>query len=53
MVGIVANLSIYFQPTSLFDTLIMLGLVAGGVGLVGWSLRESATSEPESGTRPV
>src|SRR5262245_8281299 len=27
IVGIVANLHIYFQPTSLFDTLMMLGLM--------------------------
>lgn len=39
-VGIVANLRIYLQPTSLFDTLMMLGLMAGGIGLVARSLRE-------------
>ena len=39
LVGIVANLHIYFQPTSLFDTLMMLGLLAGGLGLVARSLR--------------
>jgi hypothetical protein len=39
VVGIVANLAIYFRPSSLFDTLIMLGLIAGGVGLVARSLR--------------
>ena len=39
VVGIVANLQIYFQPTSLFDTLMMLGAVAGGIGLVARSLR--------------
>jgi uncharacterized protein len=39
LVGIVANLHIYFQPTSLFDTLVMLGLLAGGLGLVARSLR--------------
>ena len=37
VVGIVANLHIYFQPTSLFDTLMMLGLLAGGIGLVARS----------------
>jgi hypothetical protein len=37
--GILANLHIYFQPTSLFDTLVMLGLLAGGIGLVVRSLR--------------
>jgi len=32
--GILANLHIYFQPTSLFNTIIMLVLLAGGIGLV-------------------
>ncbi len=39
LAGIIANLQIYFQPTSLFDTLLMLALLAGGVGLVTRSLR--------------
>lgn len=32
--GILMNLSIYFQPTSLFNTIIMLILLAGGIGLI-------------------
>ena len=32
--GILMNLQIYFQPTSLFNTVIMLVLFAGGVGLI-------------------
>jgi hypothetical protein len=39
--GIIANMRIYFRPTSLFDTLMMLGLLAGGLGLVARSLRET------------
>jgi multisubunit Na+/H+ antiporter MnhF subunit len=39
LVGIIANLGVYFQPTSLFNTLVMLVLLAGGVGLVARSLR--------------
>jgi hypothetical protein len=39
MVGIIANLNVYFSPTSLTNTLIMLGLLAAGVGLVARSLR--------------
>jgi predicted membrane channel-forming protein YqfA (hemolysin III family) len=39
LAGILMNLSIYFQPTSLFNTLMMLGLLAAGVGLVLRSLR--------------
>ena len=38
-VGIIANLGVYFQPTSLFNTLVMLVLLAGGIGLVARSLR--------------
>lgn len=37
--GILTNLTIYFVPTSLFNTLMMLGLTAGGIGLVLRSLR--------------
>jgi uncharacterized protein len=32
--GILMNLSIYFQPTSLFNTLMMIGMTAAGVGLI-------------------
>ncbi len=39
LVGIIANLQIYFQQTSLFSTLIMIVLLAGGVGLVARALR--------------
>ena len=44
LVGIVANLHIYFQPTSLFDTLMMLGALAAGIGLVARSLHTSDNS---------
>lgn len=37
--GILTNLEIYFQPTSLFNTVVMLVLLAGGIGLVARSLR--------------
>ena len=33
--GVLMNLQIYFQPTSLFNTVIMLILFAGGLGLIG------------------
>ena len=39
--GIIANLRIYFQPTSLYNTLLMLALLAGGLGLIARSLRRS------------
>lgn len=38
-VGILANLDVYFRATSLFNTLLMLVLLFGGVGLVARSLR--------------
>jgi predicted membrane channel-forming protein YqfA (hemolysin III family) len=38
-VGILTNLDIYFRPTSLFNTILMLVLFAGGIGLVARSLR--------------
>jgi uncharacterized protein len=37
--GIIANLQIWFRPTSLYNTLMMLGLLAGGIGLVARSLK--------------
>ena len=39
LTGIIMNLGVYFQPTSLFNTLVMLALLAAGVGLVARSLR--------------
>ncbi len=40
LVGIIANLNIYYQPTSLFNTIIILALIAGGVGLIARAVRE-------------
>ncbi len=48
VVGIVANLHLYFRPTSLFDTLLILGLMAGGIGLVARSLRAQSTGSAGS-----
>jgi hypothetical protein len=36
--GIIMNLQLYFHPTSLFNTLVMLVLLAAGIGLVARSL---------------
>jgi predicted membrane channel-forming protein YqfA (hemolysin III family) len=36
--GILMNLQIYFESTSLFNTIMMLVLLAGGIGLVARSL---------------
>jgi uncharacterized protein len=40
--GIIANMHIYFAATSLFDTLVMLALLAGGVGVIARSLKAMA-----------
>ena len=42
-VGIVMNMDIYFRSTSLFNTIIMLVLLLGGIGLVARSLRPRVT----------
>ena len=38
-VGILMHLDIYFRPTSLFNTIVMLVLLTGGIGLIARSLR--------------
>jgi hypothetical protein len=43
--GIISHLQIYFQRTSLFDTLLMLGMLAGGIGLVVRSLRDAPAAD--------
>lgn len=37
--GILANLDVYFRPTSLFNTVMMIGLLAGGIGLVARAIK--------------
>jgi hypothetical protein len=44
LLGILMNLRIFFEPTSLFNTLIMLVLLAGGLGLLARSLRPKSSS---------
>ena len=39
LAGILMNMDIYFRQTTLFNTLVMLGLLFGGMGLVARSLR--------------
>ena len=38
--GLLSHLDIFFRQTSLFQTLLMLGLLVGGLGLIVRSLRE-------------
>ena len=42
LLGILMNLRIYFEATSLFNTLVMLVLLFGGLGLLARSLKASA-----------
>ena len=39
LAGIIMNLQIYFRSTSLFNTIVMLVLLFGGIGLIARSLR--------------
>ena len=39
LAGVIANMHIYFQPTSLFNTIVMLVLLVGGLGLIARALR--------------
>ena len=48
IVGIIANLDIHFQTTSLWNLLIMLVLLVGGIGLVV----RSAMPMPRPGAAP-
>jgi len=37
--GVLMNMHIYFQPTTLFNTIVMLVLLVGGLGLIARALR--------------
>jgi hypothetical protein len=39
LAGVLANMHIYFRPTSLFNTIVMLVLLVGGLGLIARSMR--------------
>jgi hypothetical protein len=39
LANILMNMDIYFRPTTLFNTILMLGMLAGGLGLIARSLR--------------
>lgn len=38
LAGVIANMHIYFRSTSLFNTIIMLILLVGGIGLIARAL---------------
>jgi uncharacterized protein len=48
LAGILMNMDIYFRPTSLYNTLFMLGLLAAGFGLIARSLRPARGAPQES-----
>lgn len=54
LVGIIANLNINFRQTSLFNTLVMLILLVGGVGLIARSVMPmgQAPNQPPSPPSP-
>jgi len=39
LAGVIANMQVYFRSTSLFNTLVMLVLLVGGLGLIARSMR--------------
>lgn len=39
LAGVLMNIDIYFRQTTLFNTIVMLGLLFGGLGLIARSLR--------------
>ena len=43
--GILANMHMYFRPTSLFNTMLMLILLVGGLGLIARSIRPHRPKE--------
>jgi hypothetical protein len=45
LAGVIANMHIYFRPTSLFNTLVMLILFVGGLGLIARVKRASRQIE--------
>ena len=50
LAGILMSLHIYFRPTSLFNTLVMLVLLFGGLGLIFRSLK-STPRTPDNGSQ--
>lgn len=47
LAGIIANMQIHFRTTSLYNTLLMLGMLVAGLGLVFRSLRPVGAAAQE------
>ena len=45
LAGVIANMHIYFQPTTLFNTIVMLVLLVGGLSLVARSVTTHKTKD--------
>jgi hypothetical protein len=45
--GVLANMHIYFRPTSLFHTVVMLVLLVGGLGLIARALQAQPAKSGE------
>lgn len=45
--GVLMNMHLYFQPTTLFNTLIMLVLLVGGLGLIARAILPHGRPTPE------
>jgi hypothetical protein len=45
--GIVANMRIHFRSTSLWNTLLILALIAGGIGVIVRSLKPVGGGRPD------
>lgn len=52
LAGVLMNMRIYFQATSLFNTLVMLGLLAAGIGLVARSFRAAERAVADDVRKP-
>ena len=48
LAGILMSLHIFFRPTSLFNTLVMLVLLFGGIGLIIRSLKPRPATQPDA-----
>jgi len=44
LAGVIANMHIYFQATSLFNTMVMLILLVGGLGMIARSMKSHHSS---------
>jgi uncharacterized protein len=50
--AVLMNMSIYFRSTTLFNTLTMLVLLAGGIGLIASSLKTKSPSDKPNEAAP-